>query len=54
MRQRVLQAVKKSGSQASTGINLTQVLGKITLSYLITDYFGFSVPVNIPSNVKLN
>jgi hypothetical protein len=53
MRQRALQAVKKPDSQASTGINLTQVLDKITLSELVTDYFDFSVPVNIPSKVTV-
>jgi len=53
MRQRALQAVKKPDSQASTRINLTQVLDKITLSELVTHYFGFSVPINIPSNVTV-
>jgi len=53
MRQRALQAVKKPDFQASTGINLTHVLAKIALSELVTDYFGFSVPINIPSNVTV-
>jgi hypothetical protein len=53
MRQHALQAVKKPDSQANTGINLTQVLDKITLSELVTDYFGFSVPIKIPSNVTV-
>jgi hypothetical protein len=53
MRQRALQAVKKLDSQASTGINLTPVMDKITLSELVTDYLGFSVPINIPSNITV-
>jgi len=53
MRQHALQAIKKPDSQASTRINLMQVLDKITLSELVTDYFGFSVPINIPSNVTV-
>jgi len=51
MMKRALQAAKKPDSQASTGTKLTQVLGIITPSELVTDYLGFSVPINIPSNV---
>jgi hypothetical protein len=53
MRQCPAQAVKKQDSLASTRINLTKVVGKITLSVLVTDYFGFSLPINIPSNVTV-